>query len=227
MTKRLFAAAAFLFLSSPAFASTCMPGTLQDYVDLSFPGCQIGDRLFRNFGLGELQSGATEIDPQTVQVTPVGGLSRATFRFTLNRSAAAGELLESAFFFEAYGGLLGASISLQNPLAAGDGAVTGILDVCAGDFFLGVEPVGCLGTAGTAIAFATDFDSSLKESVTFAPTGFFDVFVDLAIDGGLGGFASLDSAEVSIATPEPSTTLLFAAGFFTLSIARLRARGRS
>ena len=225
--KKFLTAAAFLFLAAMAYAGPCLPGTLQDYIDLGSAGCTLNNVRFQDFGLGELQFGATEIDPNTIPVTPNTGPAGAALLLMLNRSAGPGVLLESIFRFNAVGELRGASIALGNALAAGDGAVTGILDVCADGDFLGLDPIGCSGTPGTAIAFATSFDSSLKDSVFFAPSSFFDVFVDLAIDGGLGGFASLDSAEVTIVTPEPSTVLLFAAGLFTFYISRMRPRRRS
>src|SRR4051794_7201895 len=192
--KKLFASCAFLFLSATAYASPCIPGTLQDYIDLSPDGCTVNGLLFQNFELAELPFGATEVDPNAIQVTPTGGSSAATLLLTLDISAGPGVLRESIFRFNAIGTPSGASIALGNPLVAGDGAVTGILDVCAGGEFLGVEPIGCTGTPETAIAFATIFDSSLKESVSLPGSSFFDVFVDFAVDGGLGGFASLDSA---------------------------------
>jgi hypothetical protein len=176
--------------------------------------------------------GRLHAERNAIQVTPGGGLSLPTLLLTLNVSANAGEIRESFFRFNALaaGALQGASIGLGNPLVGGDGAVTGILDVCAGDFFVGIEPIGCGGTPGTAIAFATAFDSSLQDSVSFSPTSFFDVFVDLTVDGGLDGFASLDTSEVALVTPEPSvtpeaSTLLFCtAALFVFYISRTRLR---
>jgi PEP-CTERM motif len=221
--------AAFLLLGATADASPCLPGTLQDYVNLDpTGGCTVNNVLFQAFELAPILPGATEIDPNTVQMTPNATRLGPTLLLTLNTSANAGEVRESFFRFNAIAGnLQGGSIALGNALAAGDGAVTGILDVCAAGFFLGIEPIGCSGTPGTAIAFATAFDASLRESLSFAPTSFFDVFVDLTVDGGLAGFASLDTAAVTIPTPEPSTMLLFTAGLFTLCLSRVRPRRRS
>jgi hypothetical protein len=218
-------AAGFLLFGAIAYASPCLPGTLQDYVNMiPDEGCTLNQVRLDNFELAPLLAGATEIDPNTVQVTPIAAINGAKLLLTLNASANSGEILESFFRFNALGGFQGASIGLGNVLVAGDGAVTGILDVCAGDFFLGIEPIGCGGIPGTAIAFATASDSSLNEFVALPPSSFFDVFVDLTVDGGLGGSASLDSASVTIVTPEPSTSLLFTAALLTLCIFRMRPR---
>ena len=37
--NKLLIAAAFLLLGTPAFAGSCLPGTLQDYVNLGENGC--------------------------------------------------------------------------------------------------------------------------------------------------------------------------------------------
>jgi hypothetical protein len=138
---------------------------------------------------------------------------------TLNSSASFGDLFESFFRFRADGFLTGADIGLNSPTAVGDGAVTGVLDVCPGGSFSGGQPIGCPTSPGTAIAFATDGFSGLTDSLSFGPTSFFDVFVDLTIDGGLSGSASLPSASVSIAAiPEPVTEFLIAAGLGLIGI---------
>jgi len=210
--------AALLLLAGTAFGGPCLPGSLQDYLFLS-AGCTVNSVLFQDFFLGEIASFSTEIDPLTIQVTPGGSPSGAFFLFTLNRTAGPGEVLESSIHFDATGALAGASIRLGNPVVAGDGAVTGVLDVCADGFFLGVEPVGCNGNPGAAIAFATDFDTQPVDSLRFATSSFFDVFVDLTIDGGLGGFAGLDTAEAAVLIPEPSALLLIAGGLVTITLA--------
>jgi hypothetical protein len=160
-------------------------------------------------------------------VTPGGSQDTPTLLLTLNSSAAAGELFELFFRFNAAASVLTASsISLGSPQVTGDGAVTGVLDVCAGGQFLGVTPLGCSGVAGSAIAFATGLpDAQLAASVGFPVSSFFDVFVDLTVDGGLNGTAVLDSAAVSVTTPEPSTLILMAAAFGCLGIFKSR-RGR-
>jgi hypothetical protein len=219
---------AMLLLSSSLFGSTCSPGTLIDYINLGSAGCDVNRVRFQDFFLTELSSFTTaEIDPALVQITPFAGTLQTAFLLTLNTTAQAGEVKESAFGFTATGSLNGASIELGTPAVAGDGAITGILDVCAGGFFLGVEPIGCDGTAATAIAFATAFDSQLSSSAGFPLSSFFNVFTDITIDGGLAGSASLDTATVAVATsPEPSVSPLVAAGLGTLSMLMSRRKRR-
>jgi hypothetical protein len=215
-----------LLFSTAAFGGPCIPGTLLDYLSLDpFTGCDLNQVQFSNFFLGELQNGATEIDPASIQVTPSGGLDTATLLFTLNVDASAGELFESSFHFSAaHSPLNGASITLGSPQAAGDGVAIGILDVCAEGSFLGVEPIGCSGSPGTAIVAASDFDTVFSDGVSFPGSSFFDVFVDLTVDGGLGGFASMDSAAVTVTTPEPSTMLVIAFALAGLSVLEARRR---
>jgi len=225
--KPILLLGAMLLLSSSVFGGTCSPGTLIYYINLGSVGCELNQIRFQDFFLTELSSFTTaEIDPALVQVTPFAGPLQFAFLLTLNTTAAAGEVKESAFAFTAIGPLTGASIQLGTPLVAGDGAITGILDVCGGGFFLGVEPIGCDGTEGTAIAFATDFDSQLSSSADLPLSSFFNVFADITVDGGLAGFASLDNATVAVASPEPATLALISAGLGTLGIMRSRRRRR-
>jgi hypothetical protein len=143
---------------------------------------------------------------------------------TLNSTAGPGEILESFFRFSVVGGETDFSIRLGNALAAGDGAVTGILDGCSGGQFLGIEPIECeTGNSGTAIAFLTAFDSLPVSSVSLPASSFFDVFVDLTIDGGLAGFASLDTATITM-TPEPSAMLTMATSLAAAFLTWMRRR---
>jgi hypothetical protein len=223
MRAALLSTFALVLAGAASGATMCIPGTLQDYVNLPFDvGCTLNGFTFENFELAPVLAGAIPIDPSTVQVTPGGG-AIPQLLFTLNSNAGPGQILESFFRFNAIGGASVASIALGNPLAAGDGAVTGILDMCAGGLFLGIEPIGCSGTPATAIAFATAFDSMTFAATTFPTSHFFDVFVDLTVDGGLAGFASLDTATFTI-TPEPSVVTMIAAGLAVLSLTRMRRR---
>jgi len=178
---------------------------------------------FNNFATAPIQALATLITPDEVQVTPGGTFDVPTLMFTLNRTANTGELFESFFRFNATGPLLQeASIALNGATAAGDGAVTGILDVCSDGAFAG-DPTTCGGTSLSTVVFKIESDSLIADSIKSSPASFFDVFVDLAIDGGLSGTASLQSSTVGIASvPEPSTILLLAGGLGVLGLRRLR-----
>src|SRR5690242_9502142 len=100
-SMKLFVLAAALLLgSSCGFSSPCLPGTLQDYIDLGSTGCTVGPATFANFFLGELQTIATEIPPSQVQVTPAGTEFTASLLFTVNQNAATLELFESSFHLD-------------------------------------------------------------------------------------------------------------------------------
>ena len=211
--------------SDTALADSCQAGTLQDYLNLGSTGCTVDGELISGFEIAPGQSFATPISPNFVQVTPSGGAG-PTLALTLNSSAGAGDLFELFFRFNVAGLLTGASISLAPPDLSGDGAVTGVLDVCANGSFSSL-PVGCSGTAAEGVAFAIVGDSQLSDSVALPVSSFFDVFADITIDGGLSGSASLTSAAVSVTTPEPSSLLLMTTALGCLVLVSARRRRRS
>jgi hypothetical protein len=214
--KPLLLLAGISCFTTLASAATCAPGTLQSYVLLGAGGCQLGPVLFDNFTIEAGISFATPINPSLVQVTPGGSAFLPTLLFTLNGNAGPGTVLESFFHFQTAGPQAGLSITLNNPGVSGDGAVTGVLDACSNGFFPG-QPLGCSGTASSAIAFQIAGDAQLSDSTPFGFTSFFDVFVDLTIDGGLAGSATLPSASVTVAAvPEPATFWLIVPGLVLL-----------
>ena len=222
----LCCAGLFCVSGSALFGAACVPGTLQDYIDLGSTGCSRGSTTFSAFNTVPGQSFATELLPSAITVTPGGGLYAPTLLFTLNKDAAAGELFESIFRLSITGTVTGASVALNSPSATGDGVVTGILDVCAGGSFAGNSPSGCAGMAATALAAATaGGPNQLSDSASFPASSFFDVFVDLSVDGGLDGSATLTSATLGVSSvPEPSTIYLLAAGVSALGVIRLRRK---
>jgi hypothetical protein len=218
--KALLAAASVLLAAVVTNAAPCLPGSLQSYIDLGAVGCSAGSVQFANFAPAPGLTGATVIDPSEVQVTPGGPAFTPNLQFILGEAAGPGELLDLLFRFEVSGsGLSGGSLSLAGATATTDGAVTGIENLCIGGSFSGSEPSGCPGLSDALAAFAIDGFSQLSDSRQFPASSFFDVFVNLTVDGGLTGTATLESATVNFnAVPEPSTFIfvLTALGFAAL-----------
>lgn len=220
----LHATVPFFLFGSALFAAPCVSGTLQSYINLGVTGCSVGGVDYSAFSLVPGQFGATQISPGSINVTPGGTQLQTMLLLSLNQTASAGMLLETIFRVRAAGLLSTASIALNSPTVTGDGAVTGILDVCAGGNFAGSAPSGCPTTARSALVFATaGGPNQLSDSVSFVPTSFFDIFFDVSIDGGSTGRATLTSTSLGVnAVPEPSAIILVALGIGAIGIRRYR-----
>lgn len=214
-----------LAAATAAFGGPCMPGTLQDYINLGAGGCTIGVVTFNNFATEPGQALATPVDPMLVSVTPGGSSLNPAFVVSSTLSAGPGQLFESLFRLNASSMLYGASISLNGASATGDGAVTGILDVCSGGMYAGPGPTGCTGTSDSAVAVVLDGFAMPMDSRSFPVSSFFDVFVDLSVDGGLSGGAAFTSATISLqAVPEPAIGWTVGSGLALFAVSRLRRK---
>jgi hypothetical protein len=233
---RLFLAAALLIVAAPhAISAPCVPGTLQDYINLGSIGCEIdGARVsdFEDFGS---PNGGIPFDPTTIQVTPVDQLTAASLVFTLNAAAANGDLLDSLYHFTvtalAGRAISGADSSLAGAAATGDGAVTLIQQMCLDAMFLPPFALFCGGVEMDMILFATAFDNQLADAVRFVPPppgpAFVDVVVDFGVDAGLTGTATLQSATIRFSTPASSALALLALALTLLASSARRRRTRS
>jgi hypothetical protein len=211
--------------STVIFATPCVPGNFQTFVNLGATGCEVATVQFTGFTILPGQTIGTQIDPAQLQVAPGGTALDPMLLFTLNRTAGADEVFESFFRFSASGSLIGASIGLTPAAVTGDAAVTAILDACPNGSFAGGAPVGCPTSPASLVVFAIDQSSLLSDSAGFAHSTSSDVFVDLTIDGGRSGSATLGSATVGFSSvPEPSAALLVALGLsaFGAFLARRR-----
>ncbi len=184
----------------------CISSTLASYTALGM-GCSIDSTVFTGFIA--LPSFGAAIDPASVAVTPIfAGINRG-FRFDLNQAAGAGQAFGILIGYSVTGAG-GGSIELNGSSVTPDGVNTGILNACAGDYDAS-GPTGCTGAESFGIAFDDGSSSQVLASLGL-PTGSFDVFADIVIDGGLSGSASLTSATVLQEVPEPAAWLAMLTG---------------
>lgn len=199
----VFSAASGL-VTSAADALPCVPGTLSEYLALDVAGCTIGQTSFAGFAVEPFPGGATDLAPESITLAPDG----IGFIVSVPEpvEAGAGQFfgLRLLFGVENPRGLFGGTIALGESAVAPDGVNTALLDA---DAF------------GNAIAF--DIGDGITDRVASfggGPSSFFDIFVEIAIDGGIGGSATLGPtlADFSFAVPEPPALLLWALALFLM-----------
>lgn len=212
MTKALAPLLLFTALL-PAAPLACVTGSLASYTSLAM-GCTVNSVTFAGFTAA---SQGALIAPASILVTPLQTPGSVGFRFDLNSSADAMEVLGVLINYTV-SFANSASVTLTGSNVTPDGANTGIVDLCSGNF-PGAEPTGCTGISTNALAFDVGFLSELTGGVALPP-GAYDVFVDLTVDGGLAGAASLSSATVLHGVPEPATAAALALGLALLALKR-------
>lgn len=209
--------------TAPAHALPCGTQSLADYIGLGIGGCTIGDATFNNFAeVTPLSPGATQIAAAGIFLTPFSGASGIGFSLSSGTplTAAGSDLLELFFGFNVSAGpgnpftantiVLDASAS-----ATGNAAITIVEDNCVeGTFATPVENCSSANSFSQTV-IAIDGLSILEQSMVLAPfSTFFDVFVDLVVDGGIDGLALLGPTlgEFRLTTvaqvPEPQSLLL-------------------
>jgi hypothetical protein len=104
--------------------------------------------------------------------------------------------------------------------AAGDGVVTGLIDLCSEPFAVGT----CFGTPlPPAIALVSAFGSVPLARTQTPGLSSYGLLQDISIDAGVTGSASLQAAQLTFTSvPEPGTAFAFAAGLSTLIVFRRR-----
>jgi hypothetical protein len=231
MRKLLLAAVYVVSVPSLGAAAPCGTDTLLNYVGLGAGGCEIAGATFFDFGSAASFSGGTEISAADVSVVPVTLATGPRLDFLVTGSAGPSDLLGIVIGYSVAGlSFSGASLEMTGSAAAPDGVVTVVEDLCLGDVFV-VDPSGCGGDLRSLIAAHDSLGPTGPYSESFSAS-LFDVFVDIAIDGGLDGFASLGDTSgpgtvstaftAATAVPEPSVISLLAPGVLGLWALRRR-----
>jgi hypothetical protein len=235
MFRLLLAAALVIILPSFVLAAPCTPNSMSNYISLGAGGCQIGSSTFFSFEGFPSFSGGTSVSPTLVLVTPTDSAIGPRLDFSLSGNAGSNTLLGIAIGYSIAGSpLSGAALTLTNAAATGNGVVTVVEDICRGGTFAS-DPSNCSTPAPASLVVAHDSSGPTgPDSRIFAANSFFDVFVDIAIDGGPSGTATLGTpgspaGTVSnqftrAAVPEPESITLVGTGVLALWAMRRRIR---
>jgi hypothetical protein len=216
-----------LLTPSLARATTCQVGTLQSYIDLGSAGCSIEDKNVSGFlDLGVI-GGATPIVPGNITVTPISTPGNPGLTFDFGATASAGEFLQSLFAFSVVvlpggGALEAVSLELLGSEVERDGVNTALL--CAGT----TDPA--CPTPDIMILFDIGSDFELSGTLALLSLGALDLVLDVGVDAGISGSASLSAATIRFqegsggAVPEPAVGIPFGAALLTLGLVRRRSR---
>ena len=215
--RRIFCTLAVCAASVPVHAAVCVGGSLGSYVALGSTGCTVGALTFNDFVVDAFPGQtAMQIAPGTLSVAPIAG----GFALSSNTglAAAAGNLLGLRLLFDVHApALLGGTVGFgPNISASGDGVLSALLDV---------------GASGKAIALVIDGFADAPQSFASAAAGSYAAFLELGIDGGTSGSASLGPQLASLTfavgniapVPEPEIAMLTLAGLIVVFARRRRS----
>lgn len=210
----LAVSAATLALCAPASAAVCGTGSLSDYLALGAGGCQVGGLTFSGFSVEDFPGPtALQIAPSALLLAPLANGLQLSTRSGFD--AGAGELRGLRLLFGVSGSsLVGGTVALGGVYdVAGDGVISAYLDAAA---------------AGLAIATVADGLVDTPASFTSTPFASYTSFLELGIDGGTAGSASLGAQLASLtfataaanAVPTPGTASLSLLALLALAFSR-------
>lgn len=196
-------------------AASCVAGSLSSYLSLGGAGCSTNTLTFSNFVIDTFPGPtAQQIDPAALSISPLSnGFSLLSSSAI---SASEGQLFGIRLMFDVAGSsLTGGTVAFgQDRSVSDDGVLTAFLDA---------------GRAGNAIAIAIDGFEDTPASFTSAASDTYAAFLELGVDGGTVGAASLGPDLVTLTfaggtgvtpVPEPATMVLTMAGLAALCVRR-------
>jgi PEP-CTERM motif len=193
--------------------TVCSSGSLASYEALGSSGCLINGDLFYDFVSGSGFSGATQLDPSLVTLTPSVGST--TLMVSINESPADTSSFEALFDYQILetNPITGEMVTLSNSSET-NGDVTYLQNYCVGGTFDTTTLVTtCSGSGSGGFALLDGVENT--DSNTFAAATFMSVTDDLEVDGPASGGTGTDAFTASgsaSAVPEPATLTLFALG---------------
>lgn len=211
MKKLVILGAAILGVVQMGAASpACISGTLAGYISLGLGGCAIGNNTVFGFQSLGGTSGATEIMPSLITVTPTGSTFNPGLTFTTNITATTGTVLEALFNYSISGSnFVTDSISLSN--LSGSGSY--VQNFCQGGNFGPNGVTGCAGLSGGLAVVGSGTDTTALSG----QPNLLGITDDLTIDGFDGpstGATAMDqvTSVPAAAVPEPATYLVTGLG---------------
>lgn len=215
--RKSLLALALVATAAPVTAASCVAGSVSSYVALAGTGCTVNGLSFSDFAVGIFPGQTSQqIAPATLSIAPlVNGFSLTSASAI---SAVADQLFGFRLTFDVHGtSLTGGTVAFgPSRSATGDGVLTAFLDA---------------GPSGNAVALVIDGFADTPQSFASSAVAGYVAFLELGIDGGTGGSASLgpELAALTFANgtitpvPEPESALLIVTGLIAVYVRRRRA----